>query len=432
MDDKKVALGVVGSRSFEDEAYLVKAIDGIRKQSPIGKIVSGGAKGVDKFAEDYATRNKIPKDIIKPDYQKYAPHVAPIMRNTTIVERIDKLLAIWDQQSPGTQDTIQKARDQGKYVKLHTYKDKTRKLDFNNPDIITRKPEKGELATLRKQKKELSEEGYPVDKTFEAVKDYYLKAKKQFSTIPNKAHLFVMPSTSGKNIIPLILAKMIQADKPGITLHNVGPDKVSVPVHIMESKNKGRYADQMEDKREFQIKDGAGLDALKGKKNVYLIDDLVSTGESSIVMKKSLEQKGVKLTGVVAALSSDRSFARERDLERLYEYLNKQKPQEMSSKKLKEDITEVFGGFPRRKLTGFEIDLHRKKEFKESKKLAFDYIRENADYYRSLKPENALKENKQLSAKDAYLQKVKERTDKLLNKNDDKHVHKEEIRQRKI
>ena len=35
-------------------------------------------------------------------------------RNTIIVEQADRVVAFWDEESPGTRDTIGKARSQGK------------------------------------------------------------------------------------------------------------------------------------------------------------------------------------------------------------------------------------------------------------------------------------------------------------------------------
>ena len=60
-------------------------------------IISGGAKGVDTIAEQYADSHGIEKLIIKPQYEKFG-RAAPIKRNEEMVELADTVLAIWGRQ----------------------------------------------------------------------------------------------------------------------------------------------------------------------------------------------------------------------------------------------------------------------------------------------------------------------------------------------
>lgn len=80
-------------------------------------IVSGGARGVDTLAEQYADSHEIEKLIIKPKYAKYG-RSAPIRRNDTIVDSADMVLAFWDGESRGTKYTIDYAKGHGKTVKV--------------------------------------------------------------------------------------------------------------------------------------------------------------------------------------------------------------------------------------------------------------------------------------------------------------------------
>lgn len=77
-------------------------------------IVSGGAIGVDALAAKYS-REELGREplVFKPDYDKYPPRIAPLERNTTIVENSDLVLAFWDGKSRGTKNTIDKAKKQG-------------------------------------------------------------------------------------------------------------------------------------------------------------------------------------------------------------------------------------------------------------------------------------------------------------------------------
>lgn len=86
----------------------------------VSKIISGGARGIDTLAEQYADSHGIPKLILKPDYKRYgrgAPHV----RNRSIVEESDLIIAIWDGKSRGTKETIDYAMALGKEVQLYKF-----------------------------------------------------------------------------------------------------------------------------------------------------------------------------------------------------------------------------------------------------------------------------------------------------------------------
>lgn len=83
------------------------------------KLITGGAKGIDACAEAFAREHDIELEIIRPDYKKYYPKAAPLMRNKTIVEKADVLVAIWDGKSRGTKYTIDYAEKLGKPVYVH-------------------------------------------------------------------------------------------------------------------------------------------------------------------------------------------------------------------------------------------------------------------------------------------------------------------------
>ena len=78
-------------------------------------IISGGAKGIDTLAEQYADKNGIEKLIIRPKYEKYG-RAAPIRRNEEMVDISDAVLAIWDGKSRATAYTLEYAREKGKRI----------------------------------------------------------------------------------------------------------------------------------------------------------------------------------------------------------------------------------------------------------------------------------------------------------------------------
>lgn len=82
------------------------------------EIISGGARGIDTLAEEWADKNGISKIIIKPEYERYK-RGAPLKRNEKIVELADVIIALWDGKSRGTKFTIDYAKELKKEVKVY-------------------------------------------------------------------------------------------------------------------------------------------------------------------------------------------------------------------------------------------------------------------------------------------------------------------------
>ncbi len=78
-------------------------------------IISGGAKGIDTLAEQYADAHGIEKLVIRPQYERFG-RGAPIKRNEEMVDACDTVLAIWDGESKGTKYTLNYARKKGKEI----------------------------------------------------------------------------------------------------------------------------------------------------------------------------------------------------------------------------------------------------------------------------------------------------------------------------
>lgn len=99
-------IAVVGSRSYHKPA-LVREYLAMFKGAEV-EIVSGGAPGVDTFAERYAKELGFPVKIFLPDWDRYGKG-AGFIRNQQIVDHSDVLAAFWDGSSRGTKDSIDKA-----------------------------------------------------------------------------------------------------------------------------------------------------------------------------------------------------------------------------------------------------------------------------------------------------------------------------------
>ena len=82
------------------------------------EIISGGAFGIDRCAEEYAKKHNIPIKIIRPDYKTHGKF-APLVRNREMVDMADLVIAIWDGKSRGTKFTIDYAIKTNTRLKIY-------------------------------------------------------------------------------------------------------------------------------------------------------------------------------------------------------------------------------------------------------------------------------------------------------------------------
>ena len=104
-------IAIIGSRNLivtNLEEYL---------PSGVSEIVSGGAKGIDSCAAEYAHKNSLKLTEFLPEYAKYG-RSAPIVRNKQIVDYADEVLAFWDGSSRGTLSVIKYCDKIGKKCEI--------------------------------------------------------------------------------------------------------------------------------------------------------------------------------------------------------------------------------------------------------------------------------------------------------------------------
>lgn len=113
---EKAVLAIVGSRNWTNVDPIIK---GLERLSPDEfKIISGGAKGVDRIAETHAKKLGYEFEAFLPDWDKYGKS-AGMRRNSQLVDAADFLVAFWDGQSRGTLDSINKALKKGILVRIN-------------------------------------------------------------------------------------------------------------------------------------------------------------------------------------------------------------------------------------------------------------------------------------------------------------------------
>ena len=107
-------LAIIGSRTFNDFPLLLDYLtsyffNSLPRVFRFDTVISGGAAGADRLGERFADDYEIEKQIFKPEWDKYGKS-AGFKRNQQIVDACDIVLAFWNGESKGTQDTIEKAK----------------------------------------------------------------------------------------------------------------------------------------------------------------------------------------------------------------------------------------------------------------------------------------------------------------------------------
>lgn len=107
-------LAIIGSRSInlDLDEYV---------PNNVTEIVTGGAKGVDLSARDFAMIHGIKLTEFLPEYNLYGK-CATLIRNKKIAEYADEAIAIWDGESKGTLHTINCFKKLKKKVTVHIIK----------------------------------------------------------------------------------------------------------------------------------------------------------------------------------------------------------------------------------------------------------------------------------------------------------------------
>ena len=113
----KPVLCINGSRSITN-INLSLFID----PEHVGCIVTGGARGIDTIAENWAKANHIEWVCYLPQWRIFGKK-AGIIRNKDMVDFCDTLISFWDGKSKGTLQAIKYAQQVGRKVIVHLIED---------------------------------------------------------------------------------------------------------------------------------------------------------------------------------------------------------------------------------------------------------------------------------------------------------------------
>ena len=107
-------IAVVGSREGISYSVVADKLEVVfNHYNGAITIVSGGARGVDSHAYRWAGNKGVDVMVFPADWATHG-RSAGMRRNANIINEADVVLAFWDGQSPGTRNSIDRARAAGK------------------------------------------------------------------------------------------------------------------------------------------------------------------------------------------------------------------------------------------------------------------------------------------------------------------------------
>lgn len=109
-------IAIIGSRDFNHFDFLDKKVKELMpKEDYEFIIVSGGARGTDTLAEQFAEKYNYKKEIWRAKWHTHGK-CAGYLRNHDIVRNADMVIAFWNGISKGTRHTINIARNDSRRV----------------------------------------------------------------------------------------------------------------------------------------------------------------------------------------------------------------------------------------------------------------------------------------------------------------------------
>lgn len=233
-------------------------------------------------------------------------------------------------------------------------------------------------------KQSLQNSDYPFDETLVLVKNLYdCIRKKILSQIRYPSILFVAPSASRRNIIPSIFAELIQIDFNNRCIILNQDMSFASCSNFYQSKNRLLATDELLTPVDFYF---SNLDTLREYLNrqipIFIIDDICSTGETVVNLRKRLEQLSIPIKGIVVMISKSDYFISKGKL-KLFANQIKQHPRYVEqANALEQDMEIYLDGYLPNKFTRIRQLIDP--EFPDCIDKALNVIRTGANLYRKI------------------------------------------------
>ncbi|MBN1294037.1 MAG: hypothetical protein JXB48_19530 [Candidatus Latescibacteria bacterium] len=221
---------------------------------------------------------------------------------------------------------------------------------------------------IKYAKETLLKKGYPISDVIAFVKNN-LSLEHYVDTLKGINNLYlVMPSTSGRNSIPMIMAAALQRSFGGEVIVDIAR-----PMHETKSAYLSAIG-KIREQRRYEIREEALRKIDIKNKNIVIVDDVVTTGVSVNSLRKSLTESGVEVGSVISIAQSDKRLCSERDLERVTEKLQASHPED---KELKDAVRKFFAGSLKHYLNSIEREITGEKRIKYREEF-YEYIKREA------------------------------------------------------
>lgn len=137
---------IAGSRSFYNYPLLKRVI--IDSRFVIDEVVNGVARGGDLCGVCYALEKNIPFINFPPDYKRYEPKIAPIIRNGQMADYADAAIIMIEDYSKGSYNMLSQMNKRNKKYYVAFVQKGTDKINYTIVDKQTEKDLKNGCITI--------------------------------------------------------------------------------------------------------------------------------------------------------------------------------------------------------------------------------------------------------------------------------------------
>ena len=109
-------IAIIGSRIGFSRDFVIDTLEKQKLEFDSDTIISGGAIGIDTYANEFAVLNLITFEIIRPINP--ANKLDYLFRNIEIITKADRIIAFWDGKSKGTKFVIDYAKARNKDIEI--------------------------------------------------------------------------------------------------------------------------------------------------------------------------------------------------------------------------------------------------------------------------------------------------------------------------
>jgi hypothetical protein len=243
-----------------------------------------------------------------------------------------------------------------------------------------------DVQSFREAKLRLKELGYPTEETREFVAQHFHRvAGLVREKIDHRTLLIPVPSGSGENMITFYFAKEINK----LSGARVLPDNLVRKLHKGEAKKNLSLEKRNIDPISYEVKAEYIKAIASDYSRVFVLDDLIGSGESSIRLVKTLEKEGIKVDAMINLVTIEKSYPTPGDFSRVHNKIKQYAKLVMTdSVKLSKNLKTVFSDYTRQKLNRFERPIKDEKSavaaFKTLTKAAAVEMKFNRDKGKNL------------------------------------------------